>query len=179
MFKFSTSKMALALNSLEEEKSPQQGAEHHYKDPVPTADVIVRKGNLILLEQRGRGPFVGSWCFPGGHMDYGETIENTALRELKEETSVEAKLVGILGVFSDPHRDPRGQRITVVFIADWVDGSPLGGDDAKTAMWINETELRDPKFQLAFDHALILRDYFMWKEYPTETFWSSKDGKDR
>lgn len=107
-------------------------------------------------------------------MDYGETVENTALRELKEETSVEAKLVGILGVFSDPNRDPRGQRITTVFIADWVDGTPLGADDAKIAEWINESELKDPKLQLAFDHELILHDYFTWKEHPTETFWSSK-----
>jgi len=113
-------------------------------------------------------------CFPGGHLDYGETVEETALRELKEETSVQAKLVGILGVFSDPNRDPRGQRVTVVFVADWIDGEPVGGDDARAAEWVNEVELRGSDTKLAFDHSLILRDYFEWKKHPTETFWSSK-----
>jgi 8-oxo-dGTP diphosphatase len=136
--------------------------------------MIVRKGNLILLEQRGREPFEGMRCLPGGHVDYGETVEETALRELKEETSVQAKLVGILGVFSDPNRDPRGQRVTVVFVADWIDGEPVGGDDAKAAEWVNEVELQGSDTKLAFDHSLILRDYFEWKKHPTETFWSSK-----
>ena len=142
--------------------------------PVPTVDLIVRKGNLILLEQRGRAPFQGMRCLPGGHVDYGETVEETALRELMEETSVQAKLVGILGVFSDPKRDPRGQRVTVVFVADWIDGEPVGGDDAKAAGWVNEVELQRSDLKLAFDHSLILRDYFNWKKHPMETFWSTK-----
>jgi len=118
---------------------------------------------------------LGMHALPGGHVDYGETVERTALRELKEETSLDAKLVTILGVFSDPNRDPRGQRITVVFVADWISGDPVAGDDAKTVGWVSEVELRKPAFPLAFDHALLLRDYFKWKEFPTETFWSSKD----
>ena len=113
-------------------------------------DFIVRKGNLILLEQRGREPFEGMRCLPGGHVDYGETVEETALREVKEETSVQAKLVGILGVFSDPKRDPRGQRVTVVFVADWIDGEPVGGDDAKAAAWVNEIELQRGDSQACF-----------------------------
>jgi ADP-ribose pyrophosphatase YjhB (NUDIX family) len=110
-------------------------------------------------------------------VDYGETVESAALRELKEETSVDAKLVGILGVFSDPNRDPRGQRIDTVFIADWIYGNPTGADDAMSAEWINEAELRDPNFRLAFDHSLILQDYFRWKDSSTETFWSTKERK--
>jgi len=148
-----------------------------YKNPVPTVDLVVRKGNLILLEQRGREPFMGMRCLPGGHVDYGETVEKAALRELKEETSVDAKLVGILGVFSDPERDPRGHRINTVFIADWIYGNPTGADDAKNAEWINEAELRNPSFQMAFDHSLIIQDYFRWKNSPTETFWSTKESK--
>lgn len=149
--------------------------EKRYRDPIPTVDLIVRKGNHILLERRGREPFAAMHALPGGHMEYGETVENTALRELKEETSLEAKIVGILGVYSDPNRDPRGQRVTVAFIADWLDGNPVGSDDAESAEWVNEADLRNPSFPLAFDHALLLRDYFEWKKHPTETFWSSKD----
>lgn len=148
--------------------------EHKYKDPIPTVDLIVRKGKKILLEQRGREPFLGMHALPGGHMEYGETIERTALRELKEETSIDAKLIGILGAFSDPNRDPRGQRVTIVFIADWIDGDLAAADDAKSAEWFDESELSDPSFPLAFDHRLMLRDYFKWKEHPTETYWSSK-----
>jgi ADP-ribose pyrophosphatase YjhB (NUDIX family) len=149
-----------------------------YKDPIPTVDLVVRKGNHILLERRGRDPFVGIHCLPGGHVDYGETVENAALRELREETSIKAKLVGILGVYSDPNRDPRGQRISTAFIADWIDGDPIGADDAASAEWIIESDLQNPSFRLAFDHSLILRDYFKWREHPTETFWSSKDRGD-
>jgi 8-oxo-dGTP diphosphatase len=149
--------------------------EKEYKNPVPTVDLIVRKGNKILLERRGREPFTGMRCLPGGHVDYGETVENAALRELKEETSIDAKLVGILGVFSDPKRDPRGQRISVVFIADWINGDPVGADDAESAEWMSESEVRAEKFSMAFDHSLIIRNYFKWKEFPTETYWSSKD----
>jgi ADP-ribose pyrophosphatase YjhB (NUDIX family) len=148
--------------------------ESQYKNPIPTVDLVVRKGDEILLEQRGREPFLGFRCLPGGHVDYGETIEVSALRELKEETSVEAKLIGILGVYSDPKRDPRGQRVDTVFIADWIYGEPVGSDDAQSAEWILESELRNLKFPMAFDHAEILRDYFKWKDSPTETFWSSK-----
>ncbi len=160
---------------IKEEKSLEHKNDREYKNPIPTVDLVVRKGNLILLEQRGREPFKGMRCLPGGHVDYGETVEETALRELQEETAVQAKLVNILGVFSDPKRDPRGQRVTTVFVADWIDGDPVGGDDAKSAEWINEAELRSPSFRLAFDHSLIIRDYFRWKDFPTETFWSTKE----
>jgi ADP-ribose pyrophosphatase YjhB (NUDIX family) len=145
-----------------------------YRDPVPSIDLVVRKGNQILVERRGREPFKGFHCLPGGHVDYGETVEACALRELKEETTVDGKLVGILGVYSDPTRDPRGQRVTVVFIADWISGTPVGQDDALSAEWMNEAELQNPGFPFAFDHALLLKDYFSWKKFPTETYWSSK-----
>lgn len=156
-------------------KPREQHGSEAYKNPTPTVDLIVRKGRQILLERRGKEPFVGMHCLPGGHVDYGETVEFAALRELKEETSVEAKLIGLLGVFSDPNRDPRGQRISTVFIADWIIGDPVGADDALSAEWVSEAELRAEKFPLAFDHAMILRDYFKWKDFPTETYWSSKD----
>jgi ADP-ribose pyrophosphatase YjhB (NUDIX family) len=162
----------------EQKVPPQHEEEKKYRNPASSIDIIVRKGNQILLERRAREPFAGLRALPGGHVDYGETVEHTALRELKEETSIEAKLVGILGVYSDPNRDPRGQHVTVVFIADWIDGNPVGGDDAQSAEWLSESELQTPKFDLAFDHRLLLRDYFEWKKYPTETFWSSKQRDD-
>jgi ADP-ribose pyrophosphatase YjhB (NUDIX family) len=166
---------ARILNSIHKGSfSDDDNSHEHSRIPVPTVDLVVRKGSKVLLEQRGRAPFEGSHCLPGGHVEYGETVEEAALRELKEETSIDAKLVGILGVFSDPKRDPRGQRITTVFVADWAGGEPVGADDARSAEWFNESDLRNPAFQLAFDHALVLRDYFKWRDSRLETFWSSK-----
>jgi len=163
------------LNSISNEGFLGKAISHeHSRIPVPTVDLVVRKGGKILLEQRGRAPFEEMNCLPGGHVDYGETVESTALRELKEETSIDARLVGILGVFSDPNRDPRGQRISIVFVADWISGEPIGADDAKSAEWFDELSLQNHMIPLAFDHALILRHYFKWKNSQSETFWSSK-----
>jgi len=163
------------LNSISKGSSSDDNHSHeHSRIPVPVVDLVVRKGGKILLEQRGRPPFEGMHCLPGGHVEYSETVEEAALRELKEETSIDARLIGILGVFSDPSRDPRGQRISTVFVADWIAGEPIGADDAKSAEWFDESDLRNSQFRLAFDHATILHDYFKWKVSQTETFWSSK-----
>ncbi|MFI5419550.1 MAG: NUDIX domain-containing protein [Nitrososphaerales archaeon] len=155
-------------------KLSSKGNDASGKDPVPAVDLIVRKGYQILLEQRGRPPFENRHCLPGGHVEYGETVESAALRELKEETTLDAKLLSILGVYSDPNRDPRGQRISTVFIADWVSGNPVGRDDAKTAKWYDVSEIRKLLPDLAFDHSKILNDYFSWSETRKDTFWSSK-----
>jgi 8-oxo-dGTP diphosphatase len=163
-------------------RSKEKNQRQEKKNPIPTVDLVVRKGDQILLEQKGRPPFEDMHCLPGGHVDYGETVEAAALRELKEETSLDAELVTILGVYSDPNRDPRGQRISTVFVANWISGEPVGKDDAKSAEWFNESELCNLKFPLAFDHALILRDYLDWRkqEAPQNggleslTFWSTK-----
>jgi len=155
--------------------------EKSYKDPIPTVDMILRRTSKnpkeILIETRGRPPFEGEHCIPGGHVDYGETVEAAVLRELKEETSLHATLVGILGVYSDPNRDPRGQRISTVFIGNCVGNDiPGAGDDAKTALWMSLDEVLN-KTKIAFDHRLILEDYNGLVEKGSlrdSTFWSTK-----
>jgi 8-oxo-dGTP diphosphatase len=149
----------------------------HYKDPVPTVDLIIRRktdGNEILIERRGREPFVGRYALPGGHIDYGETVEHAAMRELKEECSISASLVTILGVYSDPNRDPRGQRISTAFIANYKEGEIKAGDDAGSAEWIDLDKLLGSGEEFAFDHRKILNDYKRWKKDPGSTFWSTK-----
>jgi 8-oxo-dGTP diphosphatase len=154
--------------------------EKKYNDPIPTTDIILRRSadnnEDILIERRGRPPFEGMYALPGGHIDYGETVEHAALRELSEECGAKGRLIGILGVYSDPRRDPRGQRITTVFIGDYAGGKISANDDAKSAEWIDLNILLKMKEKIAFDHHQILNDYKKWLNTPMvgNTFWSTK-----
>lgn len=131
-----------------------------YKNPVPTADIIIEVEGTegIVLIKRKNPPH--GWAIPGGFVDYGEALEETAVREAKEETGLDVTLVSQFHTYSDPLRDPRHHTITTVFVAR-ASGIPKGGDDAKEARIFTEDALPKP---LAFDHELILRDYFRWKE---------------
>ena len=131
--------------------------------PPLAADVIVEIGNQIVLIERKNFPF--GWAIPGGFVDFGETLEQAAVREAREETSLEVELYALLGVYSRPDRDPRGQTVTVVYIGR-AGGSPTGSDDAQTAALFDPAA---PPSPLAFDHAEILADYRRFRqagEYP-------------
>ncbi|MFQ5802642.1 MAG: NUDIX domain-containing protein [Candidatus Methylomirabilales bacterium] len=124
---------------------------------VVTADVIIQypDGGIVLIK-RGKDPFRGSWALPGGILEGGETVEQCAVREAKEETGVSIRLKKLVGVFSEPGRDPRGHYVTIVFLAEPVDGSPQASSDA--ADLIITKDFRD--LPLAFDHAKVLRAAF-------------------
>ena len=127
------------------------------------------------MERRGIAPYESQFALPGGHVEYGETVEDAVLRELWEECSVRGKLVSILGVYSDPKRDPRGQRITTVFVGDWLEGEPTAGDDAALAQWVHVEDMLKDEKSIAFDHSLILKHYLLWQSSERgETYWSSK-----
>src|SRR5215470_19213668 len=96
--------------------------------PPLAADVIVEIGNRIALIERKNFPF--GWAIPGGFVDFGETVEDAAIREAREEISLEVELRALLGIYSRPDRDPRGQTITAVYVAR-ASGKPRGADDAK------------------------------------------------
>ena len=128
-----------------------------YRNPAPTVDAIIEvAGGIVLIERRFPPP---GWAIPGGFVEYGETVEAAAVREAKEETGLDVTLTDLLGVYSDPRRDPRQHTIAVVFIGT-ADGVPHGGDDAAEARVFTATSLPSP---LAFDHAVILADYFAYK----------------
>jgi len=133
------------------------------KCPPIAADCIIEIANQIVLIERRNTPF--GWAIPGGFVDFGETVEHAAAREALEETSLEVQLRALLGVYSRPDRDPRGQTITVVYIAT-ASGSPHAADDAKNAALYPADH---PPTPLAFDHAEILSDYLRFiraGEYP-------------
>ena len=121
--------------------------------PPIAADVIIEVGDRIVMIERKNFPY--GWALPGGFVEFGETVEQAAMREAKEETSLEVELRALLGIYSRPDRDPRGQTISVVYIGR-ASGSPVGQDDAKDARLFAPTQ---PPAPLAFDHAEILADY--------------------
>lgn len=122
-----------------------------------TVDAWVRdrRGRLLLV-RRGRPPFRGRWALPGGFCDAGETTEQCGAREVAEETGVEVRIGRLLGVYSDPKRDPRGHTVSVLYEARPIRGDARGGDDAAEARWFTRREVE--KLDLAFDHGKIVRE---------------------
>jgi len=143
------------------EESGKYDASKHWK-PSLTADVV-----LIAVDEQGQGevllirrknpPFQGSWAFPGGFLDQGETTRQCAVREMKEETGVTIAedQLHLLLVADAPHRDPRTRVISIVYVVQGrkSDFSPSAGDDASDVDWFP----LDKPPPLAFDHAWILQ----------------------
>ena len=145
--------------------SLQSQFENGWRKPSVTADGIVLKGNDIVLIKRGKEPFKDSYALPGGFLNYGERLEECAVREVLEETGVKTKVVELVGIYSSPDRDPRGHFVTAVYHLEPVGGMLKAGDDAKDAEWVPLDKL--PKF--AFDHGKIIQDFLSKrKERSTE-----------
>ena len=125
-----------------------------YKNPVPAVDLIIEiegKG-LVLIERKNPPP---GWALPGGFVEVGESLEQAAIREAKEETCLDVELLGQFHTYSDPNRDPRMHCISTVFVAR-AEGTPRAEDDAKSVAIYPKDQLPDV---LAFDHRKILEDY--------------------
>ena len=142
-----------------------------YKNPIPTVDAIIQKSSSILLVKRKKDPYKDQFALPGGFVNEGETIEEAIEREVYEETSLKIHPIDILGVYSDPTRDPRGHMMTVVFIVLVIRGIATAGDDAKEISWIPIEKINEIK--IAFDHKLVIRDYLRWKR-EGGTYWTHK-----
>ena len=137
-----------------------------YKYPMPsvTADILVLRNtgvsSQILLIKRKNDPFKDCWAFPGGFTEEGETLEQSASRELMEETGIDCQFLSQFKAFGDPGRDPRGRTVTIVFYV-YVDEDTEfhPADDAKEAAWFDLNNLP----ALAFDHAKILEEFILAK----------------
>ena len=123
--------------------------------PALTTDCIVFDDRgYVLLVRRKYEPFKGSYALPGGFVEVGETVEDGCRRELKEETGLEVGALRLVGVYSDPKRDPRGHTCSIAYLARIGRAEPQAGDDAAAAAWVADWRAAT----LAFDHAQILTD---------------------
>jgi 8-oxo-dGTP diphosphatase len=132
------------------------------RTPLLTVDIIIRyEGGIVLIERKNYPP---GWALPGGFVDVGESLEEAASREAKEETSLDVTLREQFHAYSKPGRDPRFHTVTVVFIADGR-GSLEGRDDARQAKVFSKDRL---PAVIAFDHGQIIADYFRYIQTETK-----------
>jgi 8-oxo-dGTP diphosphatase len=119
------------------------------------ADCVVfdRQGRLLLV-RRKNPPFQGQYALPGGFVDYGEKTEQAAARELAEETGLTAVALALIGVYSEPGRDPRGHTVSAAYLVRVADFAPRAGDDAADAEFVANWQ----RERLAFDHDKIVAD---------------------
>jgi len=129
------------------------------KTPLLTVDaVIIYKNENIILIRRKNPPFQGEYALPGGFVDIGETVENACIREAKEETNIDIKINKMIGVYSDPNRDPRGHTVSVAYLCEpsTEKENPTAQDDAAALEIVPLSDISS--YKLAFDHMKIVKD---------------------
>ncbi|MGV9173091.1 MAG: NUDIX domain-containing protein [Promethearchaeia archaeon] len=133
--------------------------------PLLTVDALIIYGNSnLILIKRKNPPFKGEYALPGGFVDIGETIQEACIREAKEETNIDVKINNLVGVYSDPNRDPRGHTVSIAFLCEpkTANEDPKAQDDAADLDIIPLQKVSELK--LAFDHMKILKDAGLVKE---------------
>ena len=129
----------------------------HYRNPVPAAGVLLEWRGGMLLVRRRFDPRAGAWCLPAGFMEFGETPEGCAVRELYEETGIRGRLTGLFGVYAGTD-DPRTRSILILYRAERDGGRLKPGDDAVEAGYFSPGELPEP---LAFrSHTQALAEFY-------------------
>ena len=121
--------------------------------PKLMVDVVIPSEKGVVLVRRGSEPYEGQWALPGGFVEVGETVREAAVREAAEETGLAVEVSRLVGVYSDPDRDPRGHNVSVVFLVRVLSGQMKAASDAA------EVDVLDPAgVELAFDHRRIIDD---------------------
>ena len=121
--------------------------------PKLMVDVVIPSDKGVVLVRRGSEPYEGQWALPGGFVQVGETVKQAAVRETAEETGLAVEVSRLVGVYSEPGRDPRGHNVSVAFLVRVLSGQMKAASDAA------EVDVLDPgSVELAFDHARIISD---------------------
>jgi 8-oxo-dGTP diphosphatase len=122
--------------------------------PKLMVDVVVpsEEGHVLLI-RRASDPYEGYWALPGGFVEVGERLEDAAAREAEEETGVKVDVARLIGVYSDPDRDPRGHNVSCAYVARVLAGEPSAASDAAEASFLDPSTV-----ELAFDHEKIIAD---------------------
>ncbi|MBV9454680.1 MAG: NUDIX hydrolase [Rubrobacter sp.] len=122
--------------------------------PKLMVDVVVpsEEGHVLLI-RRASDPYKGYWALPGGFVEVGETLEDAAVREAEEETGVKVEVVRLVGVYSDPDRDPRGHNVSCAYLAHVLEGELSAASDASEVSFVFPRTV-----ELAFDHEKIIAD---------------------
>ena len=125
------------------------------KTPALTTDCVIHdEEGRVLLVRRKNEPFKGAYALPGGFVDIGETVEAGCRREVLEEAGIDVGDLRLVGVYSDPGRDPRGHTVSIVYLGLVPSALTRAGSDAEAAEWVEDWR----NLKLAFDHAVILED---------------------
>jgi len=128
-----------------------------YKIPSLTADIFIFNEDLdFILIKRKNNPYKDCWALPGGFVEYGESVETAAVREAKEETSIDVELIDLVNVYSEPDRDPRGHTVTVAYTAKGDFNAKKADSDAKDIGIFSQDDLG--QLEIAFDHRKIITD---------------------
>ncbi len=124
--------------------------------PILTVDGIIVDGKKVLLVKRNHSPFIGYWVLPGGHVDYGERVEQALTREMKEELGVGVEIKKLFGVYSDPKRDPRYHTTSVVYVCTKNKGKIKIDYEASDFKFFSLDALPE---KIGFDHQKVLNDF--------------------
>ncbi len=126
-----------------------------YKNTSLTVDIIIIHENNVVLIKRANHPYKGNFVLPGGFVEIEETLVNAAIREAKEETSLDIKIIKLIGIYDDPARDPRGRVVSVCYLAT-CSGTLKANSDAKEVVLMNLINIP----RLAFDHSEMIHDAY-------------------
>ncbi len=126
-----------------------------FKGPILTTDGLILENDKILMSKRAIYPFQGYWVIPGGHVEYGERVEEAIKREMKEELGVSVKIKKLFGVYSNPKRDPRYHTASVVYLLEKGKGKIRLNEESSEFKYFSLKNL--PK-KIGFDHREILND---------------------
>ena len=121
--------------------------------PKLMVDVVIPSERGVVLIRRASEPFAGQWALPGGFVELGETVEEAAAREAAEETGLAVEVARLIGVYSEPERDPRGHNVSVAFLVRVLSGELAAATDASEVSVLNPSSV-----ELAFDHRRIIDD---------------------